>query len=126
VKPSSGKVGGAQRAQNIDAEGNASIEEHGSAGRARGHRPRVAEPDPGVGDLGEIRRARRRRPAVAEHAHLVDADVVHDDEQDVGRSRGRRVHVVSAPARQHRGQQSDQYHGDLHRCLSFARTSPAG
>ena len=78
-----GQVLRAERAVDPRAQREASGIEHRPAGRAGRHRPGVAEADARVGQLVDRRRLRRVDAAVAELAHLVDADVVHDDEQDV-------------------------------------------
>jgi hypothetical protein len=59
-------------------------EEGHAAGRAFVHGPAVAEAHPGLRDGIDVRRARLIVRAIAEDAHLVDADIIHDDEQDVG------------------------------------------
>ena len=115
-----GQVGRAERSQDVGAKRKAAIEKHRPAGRARRHRPGVAEADPGAGDLSDVRRTRRRLSAVAKDLHLVNAHIIHNDEQNVRPGAGCCVRVVCAPPRPRQSQQADPYHHCyLHRCPLF-------
>ena len=98
-----GEVIGAQRALHIGTQRKAAVEEHGAARRAGRHGPRIAEADASTGDGVHVWRVGRRRPAVAEDSHLVDAHVIHNNEQDVRpRRRWRRrvageLHPANSP-----------------------------
>jgi hypothetical protein len=78
------EIVGAERTEDVGAHRVAPLEQHRAARGTCGHRPGVAESDSGIGDLSDVRRGRRRRAAVSERLELVNADVVHDDEEDVG------------------------------------------
>src|SRR6201996_5529068 len=61
----------------------AALKEDGATRRALGHRPDIAETHSGTGDRIDIRREGRRTSSIAEDLHLIDPDIIHDDEQDV-------------------------------------------
>jgi len=81
------QVGGTEGPKDIRAQRVAPHEQCGTAGRTRRHRPRVVKAYALAGERIDGGRGRGRGAAVAERPHLVDPDIVHDDEQDVGRVR---------------------------------------
>jgi hypothetical protein len=89
----------------VGAQRIAPLEHQRAARRAFRHRPEVAEAHARIGDRIDVRRSRGRGAAVAEHLHLVDPDVVEDEEQDVrpigGRLRDRRCHPGKSRQRKH-------------------------
>ena len=102
-----GEVVGTERGVDVRAQRVAAGEEHRAAGRARRHRPRVAEAHARLRDLVDGGHARRRRPSVAEAPHLVDAHVVHDDEQDVRRTVDAPRGTRGGPGESEQGQERD-------------------
>ena len=74
---------------NVGAQRIAPDKHRGTAGRTFGHGPGVAEAQARLGYGVDVRHVRRRGTAIAEGRHLVDPDVVHDHEQNVGPLRRR-------------------------------------
>ena len=68
------------RALDIRAQRKAAFEEDRTARRALRHRPHVSEANTGVRNCIDVRRQRRRPSSIAEDLHLVDPNVIHDDE----------------------------------------------
>ena len=103
-----GEVVGSERPVEFGAQGEAAREDDGSAHRTGGHRPGIVEAHACFGDPVNAwhRRVQGLRSAVTEGPELVDANVVGQNEQDVGRiGRGRfsrRMRRIGSTSRQGR------------------------
>ena len=122
-----GKVVFTDRLVDVRAQGVAPDKHRGTARGTFRHRPGVAEAQTRLRHRVDGRHVRWCPAAIPEGRHLVDADVIHDHEQDVGRADGGLIRCPGATGQlQRRDDEYDnpQKNSNKHACLrrQFHRT----